>query len=114
MKKNNNLQKQLGLMERLIEGARFPILLPKNDRINYLILDQSHKPILHSGAPQALSQVRRKYWILQGRETVKTILRNCIIWRNYERCNAILTKDSGDRSVSFLKNGNWLYGTYVQ
>ena len=63
MKKNNNLQKQLGLFldengllrcrgrlgnASLTEGARFPILLPKNDRLTYLIIDQSHKQILHN------------------------------------------------------------------
>ena len=75
MKKNNNLQKQLGLfldengllrcrgrlgIASLTEGARFPILLPKNDRLTYLIIDQSHKQILHIGTSQTLSQVRVK------------------------------------------------------
>ena len=99
MNKKNNLQKQLGLFldengllrcrgrlgnASLTEGAKFPILLPKTDRLTYLIIDQSHKQILHSGTSQTLSQVRVKYWILQGRATVKTVLRNCITCRKHE------------------------------
>ena len=99
MQRNNNLQRQLGLFidddgilrckgrlgnAELTEGARHPILLPRNDRITYLIIDHSHKQILHSGTSQTLSQVRQKYWILQGRATVKSVLRNCITCRKHE------------------------------
>ena len=52
-------------------------------RITYLIIDHSHKQILHSGASQTLSQVRRKYWIPQGRATIKCVLRNCITCRKH-------------------------------
>ena len=84
-KKANNSQKQLGLyidddgilqckgridQASISESARRPVLLPKNERYTKLLIEKIHKESLHSGVSQCLSQVRYRYWILQGRATV--------------------------------------------
>ena len=79
--KKNNLQKQLGLyldddgllrckgridQAEISEGARRPILLPKNERFTHLLIEKVHRQSLHSGVSQTLGQVRYKYWLPHG------------------------------------------------
>ena len=54
-------------------------LLPKNERYTKLLIEKIHKESLHSGVPQCLSQMRNRYWIPQGRATVRSVLRSCTI-----------------------------------
>ena len=68
----------------LSEGARHPIILPKNDRITHIIIDKTHKQILHSGVSQTLSKIRHTYWIPQGRATVRTVVNKCQVCRRQE------------------------------
>lgn len=97
--KQTNLQRQLGLYvddkgilrcrgrlenASLSEGARSPVLLPRNEYFTQLIVLRSHKQSLHSGVSQTLSNVRYKYWIPQGRATIKSVLRTCNICRRHE------------------------------
>jgi len=71
--KQNNLQRQLGLVldenanlrckgrmeyADLTEGARQPILLPKGEWFNRLIVEKTHTDVLHSGVSQTLSSIR--------------------------------------------------------
>ena len=94
----NNLQKQLGLyvdngilrckgridQASLTESARRPVLLPNNERFTHLLIEKIHKQGYHSGVSQCLSQVRYKYWIPQGRATVRSVLRGCTVCRRHE------------------------------
>ena len=97
--KSNNLKKQLGLyldkegllrckgridQADLSEGARRPILLPKNETITQLLIEKVHKQNLHSGVSQCLSQMRYKYWVPHGRATVRSVLRKCTTCRRHE------------------------------
>ncbi|XP_045206117.2 uncharacterized protein LOC123558303 [Mercenaria mercenaria] len=92
--KPNNLQKQLdlyidetgllrckGRLEHsgLSQGARQPILLPKKDTFTRLLVESTHKHLLHSGVSQTLSAVRHKYWIPCGRAVVHGVLQSCTV-----------------------------------
>ncbi|XP_053395705.1 uncharacterized protein LOC128555912 [Mercenaria mercenaria] len=68
----------------LSEGARHPILLPKNDHLTELIIERTHKELLHSGISQTLAKTRQKFWIIHGRATVKTVLNKCVLCRRHE------------------------------
>ncbi|XP_060597240.1 uncharacterized protein LOC132751135 [Ruditapes philippinarum] len=98
-KKGTNRQQQLGLFldERgllrctgrlenanLSEGARQPILLPRNDHFTELIVEKTHKELLHSGVSQTLATTRKRFWILHGRATVKRVLNKCVVCRRHE------------------------------
>jgi len=98
-KRTNNLKKQLGLYidndgllrcqgridnADLCEAAKHPLLLPKNDPLTTLLVERSHKQLLHAGVAQTLCQIRQKYWIPHGRSTVKSVLKNCRICRKHE------------------------------
>ncbi len=97
--KENCLQRQLGLYidnsgllrckcrlqnACLSESARCPILLPKDNRYTHLVVEKTHKEILHSGVSQTLSTIRMRFWIPHGRATVKAVLKACSVCRRYE------------------------------
>ncbi|XP_052787361.1 uncharacterized protein LOC128222416 [Mya arenaria] len=97
--KPNNLQRQLGLYvdpngllrcrgrlenANLIEAARYPILLPKGERLTHMMIDKMHKETLHSGVSQTLSRVRFRFWIPSGRTTIKGVIRRCLVCRRNE------------------------------
>ncbi len=123
--KSSNLQRQLGLYmdhegllrsrgrlenSDLSEGARCPILLPKADKLTQLIVERTHKESFHSGLSQTLAHTRYKYWIPQGRATVRSILRYCTVCRRYEggplsdATNGTTTKLKSTRVVSVFEN----------
>ncbi|XP_069160890.1 uncharacterized protein [Procambarus clarkii] len=62
-----------------------PWLLPKNHWITRLIVLHTHQQIIkHGGVLDTLTQIRQQYWIPQGRQSVKSILKNCMICRRYD------------------------------
>ena len=96
---STNLQRQLGLYmdsegllrcrgrlenSDLSEGARCPIMLPRTDRLTHLIIEKIHKQSFHCGVSQTLARLRYKYWIPQGRATIRSILRSCTVCRRCE------------------------------
>ena len=98
-KKQNNLQRQLGLYiddqgilrctgrlgeSDLSEGARYPILISSTDRFTYLMIEKVHKQSFHSGVSQTLSQTRHRFWIPHGRATVRKVIRKCVVCRYHE------------------------------
>lgn len=58
--------------------AKFPILLPKKDHFTNLVIDFYHLEALHSGPRTTLSRINSKFWILGGREIVRSRLHKCI------------------------------------
>ncbi len=97
--KMNNLKSQLGIFidkdgllrcrgrldnADVSDEAKTPLLLPKQDTFTQLIVERVHKRLLYSGVSHTLSQIRHTYWIPQGRSTVKTVLKRCILCRRHE------------------------------
>ena len=39
---------------------------------------------MHTGVEATLNFVRRKYWIVKGRKSVKDIIRHCIICKRFQ------------------------------
>ena len=65
-------------------STKFPILLPKSHHFTSLIILRAHERVLHNGVKETLTELRSKYWIIRGRSTVRTIVRQCIICRKAE------------------------------
>jgi hypothetical protein len=97
--KRDNLQRQLGLFidkiglirckgriehSDLTFGARYPVLVPKNEAFTKLLIQKTHAEILHSGVSQTLSKLRCNYWLVRGRATVKSVLKKCYTCRRVE------------------------------
>jgi hypothetical protein len=60
---------------------KHPIILPHNSHLTTLIIRQCHLDNLHGGFQLVHSTLMRKYWILRGRDTVRHLIRKCVICR---------------------------------
>ncbi|XP_072379162.1 uncharacterized protein [Diabrotica undecimpunctata] len=58
---------------------RYPLLLPSKNRVVRLILHREHARLCHSGPQNTLSQIRLKYWLLNGVREVKKVTHQCMI-----------------------------------
>lgn len=58
--------------------ARFPALVPKNHRFIWLYIEHLHRVNLHAGAKVLLGIVRQKIWIMNARDLVRKVVRNCL------------------------------------
>ena len=73
-------------------GGRFqliqphPKLLPKAKDSYYvrLLIESVHKRIIHAGESQTLAELRREYWIIQGRSSVRKVIRQCLVCKRWE------------------------------
>ncbi|XP_037930156.1 uncharacterized protein LOC119664863, partial [Teleopsis dalmanni] len=51
-----------------------PAILPKLSRLSRLLIIEAHTVTLHGGVNVVLAYIRKKYWIIQGRQLIKNIL----------------------------------------
>ncbi|CAB0041910.1 unnamed protein product [Trichogramma brassicae] len=54
-----------------------PIILPSDSPITALLIREAHETTLHGGVQLTLATLRRRYWILRGRQVVKGFIRGC-------------------------------------
>ena len=66
------------------EVTKSPLLLPARHRFTSLLVQSVHNNIFHNGIRETLNAVRERYWIIRGRETVKQVLRRCVVCRKYQ------------------------------
>lgn len=57
---------------------KHPILLPQAHHMTRLNIENEHKKLLHAGPQATLAAIRNEYYPLNGRNTVRLILRKCI------------------------------------
>ena len=61
-----------------------PILLPSKHIYPELIVREYHASVYHNGVRDTLNAIRYRYWILQGREIVKKLIRKCVTCKRLE------------------------------
>jgi hypothetical protein len=66
------------------DDAKRPILLPPKHHFTKLIIRECHELVHHDGIRETLNCVRGKYWVLRGRESVKSVVRNCVTCKRFE------------------------------
>ena len=59
-------------------------LLPRKHWYSKLIIMSVHARLLHDGPTHTLNDLRKHYWIPQGRAEVRSVLRRCTLCRRYE------------------------------
>lgn len=61
----------------LPDDVKHPIVLGAKHRITELIIQKYDKAVFHAGSERVFAEIRRRYWILQGREAVRRFQRTC-------------------------------------
>ena len=59
------------------EQQKFPAILPKNNKSVDALILRTHKELLHAGPNHVLSNLRQKYWIINGLQAIKRVLKFC-------------------------------------
>ena len=63
--------------------AKCPILLPRDDKFNELIVLDCHERALHSKERGPLSEFRSRFWVTRGWQYVKKLIRKCLTCRKF-------------------------------
>ena len=66
------------------EQTKYPILLSKDHHLALLIVRESHKRVMHGDVKATLTEVRSRYWIVQGRNFVRGVLHKCTVCRRFQ------------------------------
>ena len=64
--------------------ARYPILLPRCSRFTHLVINECHLKVLHNGVRDTLKELRSKFWVTKGRQTVKNVIGKCSVCKKIE------------------------------
>lgn len=63
----------------LTHEQKHPILLPTNAHFTNLIIREKHLEMKHAGIQTTLYSIREQYWLLDGRNAVRKIIRQCVL-----------------------------------
>ncbi|GBM68075.1 hypothetical protein AVEN_66743-1 [Araneus ventricosus] len=66
----------------LTQEEKHPILLPRSKYTDLLILHE-HNRGFHLDVIATLSRLRERFWIPKGRQSVKSVLKSCLVCRKY-------------------------------
>lgn len=58
--------------------AKHPAIIPNKTHLSWLIIDNAHKKVLHGGVQVTARYIRKRFWILHDRQSVKTQLQKCV------------------------------------
>ena len=79
----------LGCKGRLDRGklpfdTKLPILLPNSHHFTDLVVQSAYETVYHNGVRETQLEIRLKYWISKGRQTVKRFLNKCLLCEKLE------------------------------
>jgi len=65
-------------------STKNPMLLPSKHHFVKLLIRRAHHKSMHGGVRDTLMLLREQYWILKGRQSVRKIIRCCVVCRKFE------------------------------
>ncbi|XP_068684812.1 uncharacterized protein [Montipora foliosa] len=65
-------------------NARFPIFLPRSSHFTNLVINECHLKVLHNGVRETLTELRSCFWVVKGRQAVKTVIAKCSVCKKIE------------------------------
>ena len=87
---------------QLPESQKHPVILPRNHPITRLIIREEHVNRMHAGINATLYGVRETFWPIDGRNTTRHIIRQCVrCFRAKPRETNYLMGDLPKNRVSF-------------
>ena len=64
--------------------AKNPILLPRKHHITKLLIEKAHRICAHYGISYVLAFLRQTWWIPRMRQTIKVIIKKCLICKKFQ------------------------------
>lgn len=69
-------------------NQKHPLILPRNCHLTTLILRDAHDKTLHGGNQLMLAYIRQKFWIVNAKRAIATMINNCIKCIRYKQQTA--------------------------
>nr|XP_042913195.1 uncharacterized protein LOC122273192 [Parasteatoda tepidariorum] len=68
-----------------------PIILPNNHPVVKLLILSYHVDYLHAGISLLMSHLRKKYWVLKSRKTIRNCIKHCVKCKRFKvkRCEVM-------------------------
>ena len=67
----------------LPECMKHSIIVDKKHHLAVLVVRDCHSRVMHNGVKETLTELRSRYWIVQGRQFVRKLLNECRICRRH-------------------------------
>lgn len=61
-----------------------PVLLPTNHHFTALVVKHCHERVKHAGVKETLTELRSRFWIVQGRFFVRKLLFRCVVCKKFD------------------------------
>ena len=58
-------------------AARFPAILPRRHHFTILVIKKCHRNVMHNGVKETLTDLRSRFWVVKGRQTVRDVISPC-------------------------------------
>lgn len=58
--------------------SRQPIILPRDDKLTKLVIEERHLKTKHGGIQATLGELRSRFWVPKGQQAVKKVLNKCV------------------------------------
>lgn len=66
---------------------KFPILLPAKIHFTQLLIRSEHEKLFHAGPQAVLSNIRLRFWPINGLRETKKVIKNCVICHRFRQDN---------------------------
>ncbi|KAF2894961.1 hypothetical protein ILUMI_11194 [Ignelater luminosus] len=121
LKKNNTVSKtssiwKLTPFRRLQESdlsfeTANPIILPRKSPLVEKLIWKIHNRHIHSGINMILTEIRKRFWIIRARQTIKSLISKCVTCKKLrgkpgQEMFAPLPKNRMTPQLMYLKNVN--------
>ncbi len=66
------------------KSAKHPILLDPRHQLTRLIVRYCHERVKHCGTKATLTELRSRFWIVRGRQYIRSVIYQCVTCRKQE------------------------------
>ena len=63
--------------DKLDANRKLSLLLRSHSHFTNLVVRDAHEKVFHNGVNSNLNLLRSKYWLIRGRQSIKSLLRQC-------------------------------------
>ena len=68
----------------LPEAARLPAWLPSDHHVTRLVIWNCHQRVMDNGVRETLMELRSRFWLTKGRQTIRKQIYRCFVCRRHE------------------------------
>ena len=73
------LKSRITQNDEITFSSKFPILLRNDSYFTKLVIYNFHECVYHNGTEATLNRLRTEYRVIRGRQSVKRVLKECIV-----------------------------------